>query len=80
MKTEYRHWIAGRLIEIRTAAKLTQTGLANLLKIKSGTYAKYEQEAAEPSLFMLKQICRICEITMDKFMEGSPEEEPTTQL
>lgn len=80
MKTEYRQWIAGRLVEIRTAAKLTQTSLANLLKIKPGTYATYEQRSAQPSLFLIKQICKICGITIDKFMEGSPEEEPTTQL
>lgn len=72
MKTEYREWIAGRLKTLRSEAKLKQGAVATLLNMKQGTYGTYEQGTAEPSIFVLKQICEIYHITIDQFMQGSP--------
>lgn len=74
MKTVYRDFIKERLKYYRELMGKTQEEFAQLLNMKPGTYATYEQGCALPSIFLLKKVCKLAKIKLDKFMEGSPEE------
>ena len=56
---------AERLKELRKEKNLTQTDLANILKIKQQSYARYEADTSEPSYEMLVEIAKFFDVSTD---------------
>lgn len=81
MKTIYRKWIGERLKYYRALMKLSQSQLAEKINKKKRAYGKYEDGEAEPSIYTLKALCAIFKVTIDEFMQGSPQDNahPTTE-
>lgn len=75
MKNEYREWIRERMRHFREKKKKSQLQIAELLHIKEGTYRSYEDGRAMPSIIILEKFCIICRITVDKFLQNSPEKD-----
>lgn len=78
MKSEYREWIRKRLSHYRDKKKKTQSQMAKLLSIKEGTYRSYEDGRAMPSIMTVEKFCKICEITVNTFLQTSPEKKAQT--
>ena len=56
---------AERLKELRKEKNLTQTDLADVLKIKQQSYARYEADTSEPSYEMLVEIAKFFDVSTD---------------
>jgi len=56
---------AKRIKELRTEKGLTQTDVANFLNIKQQSYARYENDTAEPSLEMVVKLAAFFNVTCD---------------
>lgn len=76
MKNTYRKWIGERLRYFR--GSMSQAVLAEKIGKKRAAYDAYEQGRAEPSIFTLKKICDLFNITIDKFLEDCPTDPATT--
>ncbi len=73
MKTAYRKWIARKLQELRHKRNFTQFDVAFKLQINESTYRAYEASRAEPSVMIIKEVCKIYKLTLDQFLKDSPE-------
>jgi len=60
-----------RLKELREEKSLTQAQLAKELGLDYTTIGKYENGSREPSLEMVKKICRFFGVTTDFLLEMS---------
>ncbi|MDE6356742.1 MAG: helix-turn-helix domain-containing protein [Clostridia bacterium] len=54
-----------RLKELRLEAKMTQQQIAERLKIKQSSYARYEYGNREPTLQTVTQIAKIFDVSCD---------------
>lgn len=73
MKTEYRAWLAKRLKQIRIKMGWSQNDAAEIAEKKLCTWQAYEEERAETNIRTLKKFCQAAGMTVDAFLEGSPE-------
>lgn len=72
MKTQYRKWVAKKLQNLREKSGLSQMELADKIELKKQTYKAYEEGRCLPSIIIIKQLCTIYKITVDKFLQDSP--------
>lgn len=72
MKNLFRSWIKDKLRQIRKSLNLSHKEMAEKLGLKTGTYQSYEEGRACPSIFTLKKVCALSNITLDAFMQDCP--------
>ena len=62
---------AKRLRELRKEKGYSQNDMANLLKIKQQSYARYELNTSEPSYAMLVEISNFFDVSCDYLLGKS---------
>lgn len=75
MKNVCRAWMKDKVAGTRQLLGISQQEMASRLNKRTGTYAKYEEGIAMPSVFTLKKICAMAGTTLDEFMRDAPEME-----
>ena len=63
--------IGPRIAALRRQAGLSQSGLAELLKISPSTVGMYEQERREPSLATVVEMAKIFGVSTDYLLTGT---------
>lgn len=76
MSSKLLHFVIKYIIMIgknikyyRKLANMTQTELANKLKIKQSTLANYENNKRDITTDTLKQLCKILKVSADELLE-----------
>lgn len=72
MKTLYREWIGKKLRALRLAKGADQAEIAELINKTRGAYAKHEEGLSEPSIYDMKQLCAVYNMTIDEFLKDAP--------
>lgn len=69
-----------KLKYLRTEKNLTQTQLANLLKLSKANISKYESDSVEPNLETLTMISKIFDVSLDYLlsMDSTKKSDPLT--
>lgn len=66
-------WVGGRLKDLMAAKDIKIKEMSAEIRVKFKTFSSYYEGRAEPSLPVLKRICKRLGVTVDQFLEGSPD-------
>lgn len=72
--------IADRILDLRTAKKLTQSELAALVGLSYVQIGRYEKGKSAPSADVLPKLAQVLDTTTDYLMKGSQDEAVAAQL
>lgn len=69
---EVMHMLGARIAALRREAGLSQSQLAQMLKISPSAMGMYEQGRREPSVQTLVELARVLEVSTDYLLTGCP--------
>jgi transcriptional regulator with XRE-family HTH domain len=72
-KSVYHAWFSKRTKDLRIERNLKQGYVAGKIKMKTKAYSAVEQGWSIPKIFNIKLLCQLHGMTLDEFMEGSPD-------
>ena len=67
----HREMIGEKIRRLRTTKKITQTGLANIIKTSQGHISEIENNYVEPTLHTIHRIARALDIQFDTLIKGT---------
>ncbi len=72
--------IGGRIKDLRTKKKLTQSDLAKMVGLTYVQIGRYETEKSNPSSDILQKLAHVLDTTSDFLMNGASDEVVSAQL